>query len=282
MKSQNGLEITKINIHQDRYAVGNTYETLILVDLENGKSSEIFWKGAGNEKYDFSSPNLCMILNSGELTLVEYGRNEPLGTCRTEYMKSNMISARISEKGVKMIAYLLDLQTISLFDLNTSSIISQINHDSKIDYLELNANSNKLLFKDKRKQLYIYNLVTLTKNTLLPYCTFARWVPESEVVVAQNRQNLNVWYSIDHPEKVTIYQIRGDVESIERKNGKTEVLVTDSSGNAASSYSLNEELIDFGFALEARDFEKAAAILDNSELNNETEANWKALAKMAL
>ncbi len=34
-----------------------------------------------------------------------------------------------------MIAYLLDLQTISLFDLNTSTIVSQINHDSKIDYL---------------------------------------------------------------------------------------------------------------------------------------------------
>lgn len=148
-----------------------------------------------------------------------------------------------------MIAYLLDLQTISLFDLNTSSIISQISHDSKIDYLELNANANKLLFKDKRKQLYLYNLVTLTKTTLLPYCTFAKWVPESEVVVAQNRQNLNVWYSIDHPEKVTIYQIKGDVESIERKNGKTEVLVSDSGSNAVSTYSLNEELIDFGFAL---------------------------------
>jgi len=94
-------------------------------------------------------------------------------------MKPNLISARINDKGVKMIAYLLDLQTISLFDLNTSTIVSQINHDSKIDYLELNANSNKLLFKDKRKQLYIYNLVTLTKNTLLPYCTFAKWVPLS-------------------------------------------------------------------------------------------------------
>ena len=86
--------------------------------------------------------------------------------------------------------------------------------------------------------------------------------------MAQNRQNLNVWYSIDDPDKVTIYQIKGDVESVERKGGKTEVLVSDSSGNAVSSYSLNEELIDFGFALEARDFEKAAAILDNSELNN--------------
>ena len=114
-------------------------------------------------------------------------------------MKANLISAKINEKGTKIIAYLLDLQTISLFDLQTSSIVSQINHDSKIDYLELNANANKLLFKDKRKQLYIYNLATMTKSTLLPYCTFSKWVPESEVVVAQNRQNLNVWYSIDHP-----------------------------------------------------------------------------------
>lgn len=38
---------------------------------------------------------------------------------------------------------------------------------------------------------------------------------------------------------MTIYQIKGDVESIERKNGKTEVLVSDSGGNSVSSYSLN-------------------------------------------
>lgn len=58
------------------------------------------------------------------------------------------------------------------------------------------------------------------------------------------------------------------MEGIDRKNGKTEVLVSDSSGNAISSYTLNEALIDFGFALEAKDLEKAALILDNSELNN--------------
>ena len=50
-------------------------------------------------------------------------------------MKGNLISAKINEKGTKIIAYLLDLQTISLFDLQTSSIISRISHDSKIDYL---------------------------------------------------------------------------------------------------------------------------------------------------
>jgi intraflagellar transport protein 172 len=53
-----------------------------------------------------------MVFNAGELTLIEYGQNEPLGTCRTEHMKSQLISARLNyirEKGIKMIAYLLDL-----------------------------------------------------------------------------------------------------------------------------------------------------------------------------
>ncbi len=67
---------------------------------------------------------------------------------------------------------------------------------------------------------------------------------------------------------MTIYNIKGEVESIERKNGKTEVLVSDNNGSNVSTYSLNEALIDFGFALEARDLEKAAMILDSSELNN--------------
>lgn len=260
--------------------VANTYETVIVGDLETDRTSEVMWRGAGNEKYDFSSPNLCMIFNAGELTLIEYGNNEPLGTCRTELMKPNLLSARLSDKGAKVIAYLLDLQTIAINDLQNSTTICQISHDSKVDFMELNAHANKLLFKDKRKQLYLYNLATLTKTTLLPYCSYAKWVPESEVVVAQNRNNLNVWYSIDNPDKVTIYAIKGDVEDIERKNGKTDVIVAEGGNNIA--YSLDEPLIEFGFAIEARDLEKAAAILDGSEMTNETEANWKTLAKIAV
>ena len=268
VRSGNSQEITKINIYQDRYVVANTYETVIVGDLETDKTSEVMWRGAGNEKYDFSSPNLCMIFNAGELTLIEYGNNEPLGTCRTELMKPNLLSARLSEKGAKVIAYLLDLQTIAINDLQNSTTICQISHDSKVDFMELNAHANKLLFKDKRKQLYLYNLATLTKTTLLPYCSYAKWVPESEVVVAQNRNNLNVWYSIDNPDKVTIYAIKGDVEDIERKGGKTDVIVTEGGNNIA--YSLDEPLIEFGFAIEARDLETAATILDGSEMTNET------------
>ncbi|KAJ1492435.1 hypothetical protein T484DRAFT_1771004, partial [Baffinella frigidus] len=47
-------------------------------------------------------------------------------------------------------------------------------------------------------------------------------VPNSDVVVAQNRDNLCVWYTIDAPERVTIFQIKGDVEDIERAGGRTE------------------------------------------------------------
>ena len=39
LKSTNGLEITKINFYNDRYAVGNTFETLIITDMETNKTS---------------------------------------------------------------------------------------------------------------------------------------------------------------------------------------------------------------------------------------------------
>jgi hypothetical protein len=33
LKSYNGLEITKVNFYLDKFAVGNTFETLIITDL---------------------------------------------------------------------------------------------------------------------------------------------------------------------------------------------------------------------------------------------------------
>ena len=73
-----------------------------------------------------------MISNAGELLLVEYGNNEILGTCRTEYTKPSQISARLNysrkrskdkkKKATKSIAFLLDLQTICIEDLNTKHL----------------------------------------------------------------------------------------------------------------------------------------------------------------
>ena len=50
-------------------------------------------------------------------------------------------------------------------------------------------------------------------------------MPNSDVVVAQSRNNLNVWYNIDDPDKVTVYNIKGEVEEIERNKNGTEVIV---------------------------------------------------------
>ncbi len=87
VKSDQGNEITKIDIMQDKFVVANTATTIILAELKSGNSSEIEWQGSGKEKFDFSNPNVCMISNAGELILVEYGNNDILGTCRTEYTK---------------------------------------------------------------------------------------------------------------------------------------------------------------------------------------------------
>ena len=64
-----------------------------------------------------------MIFNAGELTLVEYGINDVLGSVRTECMNPHLISVRINERRPredgedgqnKKMAYLVDLHTICI------------------------------------------------------------------------------------------------------------------------------------------------------------------------
>jgi len=57
-------------------------------------------------------------------------------------------------------------------------------------------------------QLHLYDIVTGSKTTLLSFCSYVQWVPGSDVVVAQNRGNLCIWYSIDSPESITMFPIK--------------------------------------------------------------------------
>lgn len=61
---------------------------------------------------------------------------------------------------------------------------------------QLNRHGTYLLFRDKRRILYLVNLADEGQEriTLSNYCSYVQWVPESDVVVAQNRGNLCVWY----------------------------------------------------------------------------------------
>ena len=115
-----------------------------------------------------------------------------------------------------------------------------------------------------------------TRHALLTYCSYAQWVPNSDVVVAQNRGNLCVWYSLESPDRVTNFPIRGEVEDIERSKGKTEVIVDE--GMNTVSYALDESLIEFNSLLDDGDYDAAMEVLEPLELTPETEAMWLSFA----
>jgi len=89
-------------------------------------------------------------------------------------------------------------------------------------------------------------------------------------VVAQNRGNLCVWYNIEDPDKVVIYNIanKGDVVGIERASGKTSVIVEDGSQNVY--FELDEYMINFGYYLERKNLNKAVEILEKAENANQS------------
>ena len=289
IKPQFSTEITKININLDNYLVLNTKESLIIGDIDQEKYSELQWSPSGEEKFDFTNTNVCMVYNAGELTLIEYGNSQILGYCKTEYIHSNLISARLNYNvqagigkttAIKIIAYLIDLNTIQIQDLSTQNMLCQINHDSKIDFLELNKNGTKLIFRDRKRHVYLYYVFDQKKVTLLNYCGYVQWVPNSDVLVAQDRKNLCVWYNVDDPDKVRIINVKGEVEEIRRREGKTEVIVEE--GNNSQIYLLDDGLIAFSTAIDEGDLNKAVKILENLELNTDIETHWKTLAKLAI
>ncbi|XP_016326231.1 intraflagellar transport protein 172 homolog [Sinocyclocheilus anshuiensis] len=288
LKSQYGYEIDEVKVMgKDQYLVAHTSDTLLLGDLVSNKLSEVAWQGSGgNEKFFFENETVCMIFNAGELALVEYGSNEILGSVRTEFMNPHLISVRLNERRQRAVednrklAYLIDIKTIAIVDLVGGYNLGTISHDSKIDWLELNETGHKLLFRDKKLRLHLYDIESSLKSTMLSFCPYVQWVPGSDVVVAQNRGNLCVWYTIDSPERVTMFPLKGDIVDLERSNGKTEVIVTE--GVNSVSYTLDEGLIEFGTAIDDGDYYRATAFLETLEMSAETEAMWKTLSKLSL
>ena len=241
---------------------------------------------------------MCVVHYAGEVNLIEYGENDILGSVRTNHptlvlsvrcMKKKDAggSGRESQFGgyggnedeyTKKIAFLLDAQTVCVKDLLTQHTAT-VNHDCKIDWLELNDRANLLLIRDKRRFLHLYDCTTQERSQLLNFCTYVQWVPNSDVVVAQNRNSLCVWYNIHTPGQVTTHVIKGDVEDIERTDGRTEVIVD---GEYRKLYTLDESLIEFGSAIEDRDWVRAVDILDGLEVTNEVDAMWRQLSTAAV
>lgn len=167
VRSQTGLEIEDVRVlgRKDNNVVARTARTLLIGDIELGLISEIPWEDrSGNgEKFFFEYPVVCLIFYSGELTIVEYGQNEALGSVRTEAVNPHVVSVRVNERPStggtdnKKLAYLLDPRTVRVIDLLTGSTISVIVHDARIDWLELSEAGHRLLSRDKRGRLWLSN-----------------------------------------------------------------------------------------------------------------------------
>eukprot|EP00056_Hartaetosiga_gracilis_P018831 m.12051 g.12051 ORF g.12051 m.12051 type:complete len:1743 (+) comp7113_c0_seq1:45-5273(+) len=288
LRSRSNYEIEKINVlGNDRYLVAYTNETLLIGDLASCRLSEVEWQNAtGKEKFYFENPRCCLIFSAGELSVVEYGVDEILGSIRTEHMSPHVLSlcvggrASFNTEDNKLIAFLVDARTLCVVDLLSGSTVCNIDHDSKIDWLELNETGRKLLYRDRRHRLFLFDINSEETSTLSSYCSYVQWVPNSDVIVAQNRNNLCVWYSVDHPDRVTSFEIKGDVEDIERVDGRTDVLVDEGVNQVA--YTLDEGLIEFGTAVEDGDYVRAVMFLENIDDTPESRAMWSTLAELSL
>lgn len=98
--SQRNREIYDVRIMgKNNYLVARTDESLILCDLTRNLTSEVSWTENGhNEKFYFENPNVCLIFNAGELSLIEYGDNFILRSVRTEFANPHVISVRLNER----------------------------------------------------------------------------------------------------------------------------------------------------------------------------------------
>jgi intraflagellar transport protein 172 len=233
-----------------------------------------------------------------------------MGYFRTEYCHPNLISARLfnkAGKNIKLIAYLIDPSTIYIHDLITQNILISYTHDCKIEYLEFGKSGNKLIFRDSSRKLYLLLLKINTnennQNTnmksnedyksiaILNLCSFVQWVPNTEILVAQSRQDLFVWYNLDNYQNPQVKQINGTIDSIAKKKGKIEIYINDennnddnSSVNGGNNYKifLDENLVNLSIALDDKELTKALMILENLPKNNEYKYYWKILSEISL
>lgn len=224
--------------------------------------------------------------------LIEYGHDDALASCRTEHIKKGLVSVRIDERqrrdlrdrdrDNKIMAYLLDVHTIRVVDLGTNSTAATVSHEAKVEWLQLNSRGDLLLFRDDNKRLHLVDVATEERTPLLSFCSFVSWVPGSDVVVAQNHNQMSVWYSIHTPDKVTQKVIRGKIEEVERVEGSGQTRVLVAQDMQMVAYNLDDGLIGFGTAIDDRNYVKAMDTLAALELTPEVRGMWQHLGTAAL
>ncbi|ETO10260.1 hypothetical protein RFI_27118, partial [Reticulomyxa filosa] len=324
--SKNGYEIVDLKIYKNQFVICRTPQTLLLADMGLGstaiekiaeaenktadeKPSKSNSTSVGNEKNLATEDSTKFAYSEIEWQHNTYTTNNTASkkksNVRTEFINPHSLSFRnYKKKDTCVIAYLLDLQTIQVLDIKQQLVWCTINHNQPIQWLELNDSCSHLLFLDDHRSLYLFPIHRTSTSPhdnsanshgctlLLNLAKYAQWVPNSSVIVAQNRNNdIYVWYYLCDLNNVFLLQsICGDVVDIERHFdiGQTRVIVLDPGPNKNVYYTLNEIVIRFQTAIEQKDFQEAVNTLSAMRVNcNESQKDelnslWRQLSEMAL
>ena len=282
--------ILTTTFQQDRYAVVRTTQSFVIGDTVSRKSGELPASPADgepkiSEKFIFFDDLAVLVWNSGELTVVEFGKSQPLASLSTQYANSFLLSLRFNVKigsrgSSKILAYLVDAKTIRIVDLDTLITLGSVQIPNKIDWLELNVSGSMLLFRDSKRLLYVYNVANQSLNSLLSACSYAQWAPDANVIVAQSKRQLYVWYSPSSPDEVKSFDIEGEVVDIKRKGTKTAVVINSNGKN--SNFPLDGAFIAFSAKMETNNLNEAAKILLSLENQENFKSLWGELAHAAM
>ncbi|OHT17436.1 selective LIM binding factor [Tritrichomonas foetus] len=281
--------ILTTNFQHDRYVISRTTQSFCVGDTKSGKTTEFAASLCDGEpkiteRFIFIDDIAVLVWNTGELTVVELGKPTPLAAISTTYASPYLLSLRFNAKigrgNAKILSYLVDAKTIRIVDIDNLMTIGTIQIPNKVDWLELNVSGTMLLFRDSKRSLYLYNLETKENSGLLTSCSYAQWVPEANVIVAQSKKALHVWYSPTSPDEVRVHEIDGDVTDITRSGTKTSVTISQNGKNI--KFPLDGSFIAFSAAMEAKKLKKATTILSQMEMTIDLKSLWAELAEAAL
>ena len=264
--------------------MARTSQSLLVADTQTQKSSEVLWEFSEEEEFNFDNKGLALIKNRDEISAVQLGLDEILGSIRTDFYHKKLLSGRIhhvsNDKTAKLLCYLLDTQTACVLDLNSKMNVCLVEHDSMITGLQLDPTGTKLLFKDSNNEVHLFDTISKNKQGLSRNAQFWGWVPESDVILCHSGECLKVWYSSDHLENWTSHPAKGKVVRISSEvEGETKAVLVD--GNLEREIELDGVLIRFNFALKRRAFGKCLSILGEDH-SAKSSFHWKNLLKEAL
>ncbi|KAH0786748.1 selective LIM binding factor [Histomonas meleagridis] len=281
--------ILSTNFYQNRYIVSRTTNSFLFGDIFSLKTSELQTSLCDREqkiteKFIFIDDIAILVWNLGELTIIEFGKQNPLASITTQYANNYLLSLRFNvqigrNNNSKILAYLIDSKTIRIINIETLMTIDTVQIPFKIDWLELNVSGTMLLFRDAKRQLYLYNIESKNLNGILNSCNYAQWVPDANVVVAQSKKSLYVWYSPTSPDEVQINEIEGDVIDTIRKGTKTSVIISSNGKNI--NFPLDGSFISFSAAIESKKLKEAAKILLQMKMSINLKALWTELAEIS-